>query len=265
MAPGWEARRKTIWEDSAHVGADLVDAVDPQPGETVLELAAGLGDTGFLAAARVAPEGLVISSDFSSAMVEAARRRGAELGVRGVDFRVLDAQALDLPDGGMDAVVCRWGYMLMPNPAAALRETRRVLRAGGRLAFSVWGPPDRNPWAAIVAGVLVGKHHMPTPSAGAPGIFALADPARLEALVVEAGFEPPRVTEVEMAWRFDSFDDYWAFTLEAAGALAMVIEQLSDDDRRAVRETVREALGSQANASTGLGGLCLNASARVPL
>jgi SAM-dependent methyltransferase len=264
MAPGWEGRRRSIWEDSEHVGRQLVDAVDPRPGETILELAAGVGDTGLLAAQRVGPDGLVISSDLSPAMVEAARRRGAELDITSVDFRVLDAQALDLPDASIDAVVCRWGYMLMPDPAAAFRETNRVLRPGGRLAFSVWASPERNPWAASVAGVLVDRGYMAPAAEGAPGVFALADPARLEALVVEAGFEPPRVREVEMTWRFQSFDDYWAFTLEAAGALAMVIEQLPPREQEAVSDAVYDVLGPRADGALELNGLCLNALARAP-
>lgn len=263
MARGWEERRDSIWDASAHVGRQLVDAVEPTPGETVLELAAGVGDTGFLAATRVAPGGRVISSDFSPAMVEAARRRGAELGVEGVDYEVLDAQELALPDASVDAIVCRWGYMLMPDPAAALRETRRVLARGGRLAFSVWGPANRNPWAANVAGVLIEAGHLSPPEQGSPGIFALADPARIEELTVAAGFERPRVTEVEMTWPFDSFDDYWTFTLEKAGALAMVIEKLSEEDRQAVRSSVRAKIGAEADHAFVLGGLCLNASTRV--
>jgi ubiquinone/menaquinone biosynthesis C-methylase UbiE len=72
MAPGWEERRQSIWAVSAHIGKQLVDAVDPQLGATVLGLAAGVGDTGFLVAEKVGPQGLVISSDLSTAMVDAA-------------------------------------------------------------------------------------------------------------------------------------------------------------------------------------------------
>jgi hypothetical protein len=105
---------------------------------------------------------------------------------------------------------------------------------------------------------------MAPPAEGAPGIFALADPELIEALVVEAGFERPRVVEVEMTWQFDSFEDYWAFTLEAAGALAMIVEQLPPRDREAVRAAVRDRLAPQADEGIELGGLCLNVAARVP-
>jgi SAM-dependent methyltransferase len=264
MAPGWERMRDSIWEISEHVGRELVDAVDPRPGETVLELAAGLGDTGFLAAERIAPGGTLISSDFSPAMVEAASRRADERGIRDVDFRVLDAQALDLPDASVDAVLCRWAYMLMPDPPAALRETRRVLRPGGRLALSVWGPATENPWAAIPARALVEAGHMEPPRAGSPGIFTLADPALLEALLAEAGFEPPTISEMRVTWRFESLEDYWSFILEKAGALSMIIAPLSEDEQDAVRSSVGQALGAQAEGAIALPGLCVNASTRVP-
>jgi SAM-dependent methyltransferase len=196
-------------------------------------------------------------------MVEIAQRRGATLGVEGVEFRVLDAQALDLPDSSVDAVLCRWGLMLMPDPRAALREARRVLRPAGRLAFSVWGPPEQNPWAATVAQALVDAGHMEPPSTGKPGIFALADAERIEALVAESGLSAPTITAVPMQWRFDSFEDYWAFNLDQAGALAMIIERLPGTQRDAVRASVREALGSKAAAGFELDGLCLNVLTRA--
>jgi ubiquinone/menaquinone biosynthesis C-methylase UbiE len=139
MAPGWERDRAFIWDASQAVGDWMVEQLDPQPGQTILELAAGPGDTGFLAAARLGKGGRLLATDFSPTMVEVARRRGRELGLTNVDYRVLDAERMDLEDASVDGVLCRWGYMLMADPAAALRETRRVLQRGGRLVFSVWG------------------------------------------------------------------------------------------------------------------------------
>jgi SAM-dependent methyltransferase len=111
----------------------------------------------------------VISTDFAPEMVDVARRQSEARGLTNVEHRVLDAERMDLDDDSVDGVVCRWGYMLMADPAAALRETRRVLRDGGRLAFAVWGAPDRNPWVAVPGMTLVQRGHMPPPEPGAPG------------------------------------------------------------------------------------------------
>jgi hypothetical protein len=105
---------------------------------------------------------------------------------------------------------------------------------------------------------------MEPPGSGMPGIFALSDPARIEALVLDALFLPPSIVEVRMQWPFDSFDDYWAFVLEKVGMLAMVIEALPGEEQEAVRASVRDALGSRADGSFQLAGLCLNVSTRVP-
>src|SRR3712207_671036 len=128
----------------------MVEAINPQPGHTVLELAAGLGDTGFLAAELVAPGGTLICSDFSPEMLSAAQERAARLGIRNVRFRQIDAEtAIDQPAASVDGVLCRWGYMLMADPDTALRETRRVLKRGARVALAVWASPQDNQWSRI--------------------------------------------------------------------------------------------------------------------
>ncbi len=142
----------------------------------MIDIAAGPGDLGFQVAELVGGGGRVMSTDFAPEMVEVARRLGEARGVGNVDHAVLDAERMGLEDDCVDAAVCRWGYMLMADPGAALRETRRILREGGPLAFAVWASPERNPWAALPAATLVQRGHLPPPEPGAPGIFALADP-----------------------------------------------------------------------------------------
>src|SRR5690606_1639744 len=140
---------------SLGISARLVDRVDPQPGQTVLELTAGTGETGFLAAARVGGQGRVISSDFVPAMVDAGRRGAAERGLANIEFRVLDAQRIALPDDHVDCVLSRFGLMLVPEQGRAVAEIRRVLRPGGRCAWGTWGPPDRNPWMFLIVAALM--------------------------------------------------------------------------------------------------------------
>jgi ubiquinone/menaquinone biosynthesis C-methylase UbiE len=258
MAPGWEDRRDWVWEASRTVGEWMVDRLDPQPGQTLLELAAGAGDTGFAALARIGSNGRLISTDFSPRMVQAAERRAAELGLKNVEFRVMDAERMELGEDSVDGVLCRWGYMLMADPLSALRETRRVLKDGGRLAFSVWAAPEENPWAAVPARVLVERGHMPAPEPGAPGIFAMADPRRVRELVTSAGFSEPESDFVRMSWRFDGFDGYWEFLIRLAGGLAMTINKLPPEEQKAVRSEIRKRLDMDHQGSFGLAGMTLN-------
>ena len=238
MAPGWDRRHSYLETSARPVAERMLERLHPAPGETILEIAAGTGVVGFAASALVKPGGRVILSDFSDAMVEVARRRASELAFDNVECRRLDAEHLDLGDGEIDGVLCRWGYMLMAHPSLALAETRRVLRAGGRLSCAVFAGPAENPWAALPAQVLQERGHMAPPEAGAPGILALGDRGRLSGLVEAAGFSSPQIDDVPFTWTFSDFDDYWDFLEGAAGAIAMVLNQLSEDERRSVRDEI---------------------------
>ena len=242
MAPGWEDRREWMMEITGRVNGWLLEKADPQPGQTFLDIAAGPGDLGLAVAERVGTGGDVISSDFSPNMVDVARRNGEARGLTNVEYRVLDAEKMDLDDDSVDGVVCRWGYMLMADPAAALEETRRVLRDGGPLAFAVWTTPDRNPWAAIPAMTLVQRGHMPPPEPTAPGMFAMGDPGRIRELVTQAGFAEPEPEEIEFEFRYAGFDELWDTLVRIAGPLARVIKTLPDAEREATRAAIEENL-----------------------
>jgi SAM-dependent methyltransferase len=216
-AAGWRRRQEEIRAFGAPASAWLIDAVSPQPGERVLELAAGMGETGMLAAELVAPHGGVIVSDQAEAMLEGARARAQELGLSNVEFQVLNAEWIDLPLASVDAVLCRWGYMLMADPRAALSETRRVLRPGGRVALAVWDSLERNPWAREPAVELIARGLAPAPGpseAPPPGPFALADPGRLAELLEQAGFVELELGAVELTRRHDRFEEFWETTLD---------------------------------------------------
>jgi SAM-dependent methyltransferase len=241
MAPGWERWRPEVEETSTPVREWLIRELAPKPGDTILELAAGPGDTGFESAVLVGNDGRLISTDFSPEMVEVARRRGAELGLRNVEHRVMDAERIELDDASVDGVLCRFGYMLMPDPGTALSETRRVLRLGGRLALAVWRAADRNPWISIAGRMLVERGHVPPPEPGAPGIFNMASEERTRALLTDAGFTSVRMEEVPVRFVYRGVDDYVRRARDTAGIFATVFREASGDEREAMKATLAEA------------------------
>jgi ubiquinone/menaquinone biosynthesis C-methylase UbiE len=241
MAPGWERWRAQLEEDVTPLREWMIRELAPKPGDTILELSAGAGDTGFAAAAMVGADGRLISSDFAADMVEVARRRGAELGLENVEYRVIDAERIDLDDDSVDGVLCRWGYMLMADPAAALSETRRVLRPGKRLVLSVFGSPAQNPWAAVLGRILVTHGVMQPPELGTPSIFGMASEEHTRALLLGAGFTSVRIEEIPVSFVFQDTADYMSWAFNAAGGLAVPLRALSDDDRNRVEDEVRDA------------------------
>ena len=243
IAPTWERRRADIEKVATPVRQWMLRELRPQQGDTVLELAAGVGDAGFEAAQIIGDNGRLITSDLSPAMLEAARRRGAELGVTNVDYRIIDAERIELDDDSVDGVLCRFGYMLMADPAAAFAETRRVLRPGGRLTLTVWGALAQNPFFAIIGISLVQRGHIPPPQPPpAPGPFSMASAERLEGLLHGAGFAEVRTEEVPGQFVIPDVDEYLSVIADTAGPLALAFRGLAESDRAAVKTDVEDSL-----------------------
>jgi SAM-dependent methyltransferase len=266
VAGGWARHREFVWDASREVGELLVQSLDPQPGETILELAAGPGDTGFLAAARIGDTGRLLSTDFSSQMVATATARSGELGLTNVEHLVVDAQAIDLPDASIDGVLCRWGYMLMPDPQRALEETRRVLRHGGRLAFSVWADASLNPWASTVGRTVVELGFTDPPEPDTPGPFRLGDVEQVRAVVEAAGFEPAVITDVPVVWRNASFEEFWEIVRDISYTLSAALTTLEPDEIAVLKGRVEENLGvyTAGDGTLTMPGLTRNVLTRAP-
>ncbi|HWI09284.1 MAG TPA: methyltransferase domain-containing protein [Solirubrobacteraceae bacterium] len=218
--------------------------MEPQPGHRVLELAAGPGDTGFLAAELIAPGGTLISSDAVQEMVELARARAAELGISNAEFRTIDAEWIDLPTADVDGVLARWGYMLVADPATALRETRRVLRPGGRLALAAWTDPWENPWASAPTAELVAMGAIEQPDLDAPNMFAFRDPQRIGGLLEDAGFTEIAIERLPVTFGFESLDDWWDTQLDISTSLAGAVGALTPAQRDDLRDAIDARLAA---------------------
>jgi len=251
-ASGWVRRAAEIRTLGAPVSAWLLDAVSLQPGERVLELAAGLGETGMLAAEQVAPMGGVIISDQAETMLAGARERAQALDLNNIEFQVLNAEWIDLPVASVDAVLCRWGYMLMADPAAALGETRRVLRPGGRVGLAVWDSIKVNPWAALPSAELIERGLLTPPAEGTPGPFSMGDPQRVREFLEQAGFTEIELASVELAHRTASFDAFWETTLDVSRGFHDAVLGRPEPEIEEIRAGLRVRLAPYTGEDGGL-------------
>ncbi len=171
------------------LGLAAIDVLQPVPGEHIIDVGCGCGQSSLTLAARVAPIGSVLGIDLSRPMLEVARQRPRPAANLRVDFRQLDAQNGDLGRGVFDAAFSRFGVMFFSGPVAAFANIRTSLKPGGRLIFVCWRPLAENPW--MLAPLQAALPFIPPvvpPDPTAPGPFAFADAGRVRAILSDAGF-----------------------------------------------------------------------------
>jgi SAM-dependent methyltransferase len=242
VAAGWEKHADEIRRDTMPVTSWMLDAIEPQPGHQLLELAAGIGDTGFLAAELIEPGGTLITSDLVPEMLTAAQRRAEQLGLSNVRFRQIDAEAIDQPAASLDGVLSRFGYMLMTDAEAALKDTRRVLKPGGRLALAAWADPADNPWTVLPVRELQ-ERGLVEPVPPGPGQFAWAPEGTIEENLDAAGFVEYEVASLPFTVRYASVRDWW----ETADDISLRVQERASRDQD---EEIVQALAEHARPWT---------------
>jgi len=261
LAEAWDRNRAQLWSWTRPVSEHLVGRLDPKPGQTILEVGTGPGDTGFLIAPMLEPGGKLICTDLSGEMLERARAAARDQGFRNIEFRPMDALALDLPDDSVDGVVGRLVYHLVPDPERGFREARRVLKPNGRLGFTVFGPAHEVPFDFAV-GMTMQRLGLSLP----PGItidVELNDPDLIRNVLVRAGFETVEVEEVRLTVRFPDPDAAWRYLTEMYGRSADLIRSLDPETHERFRDTfISELEPYRGPAGYVIPTLCLNASAQ---
>ena len=249
QANQWYEQREALFAASRPIHEWLVRHLEPRDGQRVLEIAAGPGDTGFLVAPLLG-SGRLVSTDLSPSMVDAARKRGAELGITNADYRTLDAQAMDLGDALLDGAICRWGFMLMPDPLAALRVmSANPRRQAAGLVFAVFTGPEKNPFAS---GAGADSHRDGTPAAAIRHVAAgNSRPRRSRSTRVSPRrsrlcFAPYRGRRHDVDVRRS--DAYWRFLIDLT-ALGPLIRSISDDARGEFRDRLNARLETRSRAA----------------
>jgi ubiquinone/menaquinone biosynthesis C-methylase UbiE len=203
----------------------LLELAALRPGEAVLDVACGTGLVTLEAARQVGPDGRVLGTDLSERMVERAAEAAAGLGLGQARFARMDAEGLDLPDGGFDAALSALGILYCPDPARACREMRRVLRPGGRTVVAVWGERRRCGWADIFPIV-----ESRVRSEVCPLFFQLGAGDTLRLTLEGAGFGGVRVERIPTVLEYASADDALGAAF-AGGPVALAYSRFDDATR----------------------------------
>lgn len=235
----WAELQAQMDRQLAPLGERAIAALGPKPGERILDVGCGCGDTTLSLGRAVGTEGEVLGLDISHPMLEVARRRGAESGLK-VRFLEADAQTAAL-DGGFDGVFSRFGVMFFADPVAAFRNLLGALRPGGRLAFVCWRTMAEAELLSLpLAAALTVLPPPPPPEPNAPGPFGLADADRTRRLLAEAGFEAIDIQPFDAQVGSGGLEETVALT-QRIGPLGSLLRE-SPDKAAAAVGAVREAL-----------------------
>ena len=215
----------------------LCEAVGVDEDHQVLDVATGTGEAAHAMLPMVGPSGVVVGVDISTAMVETANSRLADRPYFAVAG---SAEVLPFASGSFDIVVCQLGLMFFPNPAQALAEWRRVLRADGRVAACVIASAERAPMWGILADVV--SFHLPDLAVALHMSFGLGDADRLRRMFIDAGFHDVLILPETRRGTIASFDDYWTPIEEGIGQIPQAYLTLPASTRQAVKAEIRARL-----------------------
>jgi len=254
IAAGWETGGESFYRAAQPITEWLVAKLDPQPGQRLLELAAGRGDISLLLSGRVAPGGSVTCTDGAEAMVKAAQRRAEEAAVDDslLSHKPMDLEWLDVEAASLDGILCRFGYMLCVDPEAAFHEARRVLKPGGRLVLSVWDQIDKNPWFQAMGEEPVKAGLVSPPDASRPGPFSLSAPGRLYDLLAGAGFVDPDIESLPICITEPSLDSAWDTAVSLSSSLQRLLTQISPADHYKLRDAIEARWAEHSTADGGV-------------
>ena len=235
----------------------LLDAVQVRPGTSVLDVASG---PGYVAAAAAERGARVTAVDFSAAMLKLARSQNP-----GIKFRKGDAAALPFKEGAFDAVAMNFGMLHLAQPERAVAEALRVLRPGGRYAFSVWA----NPADALGFGIIldaIRKHGNPdAPLPPGPPFFRFADAQESETVLKVAGFGNVSVNRVAQVWRFSDPATLFQAFLTGTVRTRALLQAQSAQALAAIRDAVgAAAAGFQDHGTVQIPMTAVLASAQKP-
>jgi ubiquinone/menaquinone biosynthesis C-methylase UbiE len=242
FSAGWRKWDAELLGWHAPFGDALLQEADLRPDAAVLDVAAGSGEPGLSAAARV-PHGTVVLTDISEGMLRVAQEKASARGLDNVRCVVCDAAALPFDAGTFDAVLCRFGLTFFPEISAALREMVRTAKPGARISAAVWSRAAENPWASLILGTIARHTELPLPPAGAPGLFRCAAAGSMARRFKDVGLIDVRERTVSTELVHESPASYWEFMTDIATTVSMQLAMADRASQELIRADVFQMLG----------------------
>ena len=249
VAAGWQAWWETFEHGAQKVSDKIVELAELKPGDTVLDIATGIGEPAITAAKRVRPNGKVVATDISPQMIAIGKERAKSLGLDNImEFRESDAEKLDFPKSTFNAVLSRWGLMFLPNLPVALATIRQLLAPNGRLSAAVWSTPSKVPLLDLAFSTVRKQINAPAPQPGTPGPFALADAEALKQTFSQAGFKDIQVQTLQITFNFDSPETYTKFQQQITAPIQAMLANQPEERKKQIWNSVTEAVGEYADS-----------------
>ena len=251
MAAAWDGPEGEHWtEQAAHYDRTthphrerLLAAGLISDGDAVLDIGCGTGALTRAAALR-APAGSALGVDLSRRMLGLARELTKAAGITNATFEQADAEARPFVGSSIDVLVSSFGAMFFGNPARAFTNLAGALRPGGRVGLLAWRELGRNEWVTALRGALAAGRTLPSPPAGAPGPFGMADADQVRSLLTGVGLVDVQLDEVDEPIELGSdADDAYAY-VAGMGFTRALTADLDPATRAAAFESLRATLAA---------------------
>lgn len=260
FSPGWKKWDSVNMQFLMPVGQSIIQHLDLEDDHNVLDVASGTGEPG-LSIAEIVSKGKVIGIDLSEGMLETAREHAASRNITNYQTKTADVSKLPFPDQSFDAISCRMGFMFFPDILSTLNEMRRVLKPGGKIAISVWGPPQNNFWVTVTMGTINQLMELPPPPKDAPGMFRCAEPGFIAEQFEKSGFKNIKESEVNTALTMDA-STYWEMITEVGAPIVAAMSNADATKQEQIKKEVFKKIHEKfPNGEASLQGLALLISA----
>jgi len=263
----WAALRHETNRIVMPFGEAALAAAAPQPGERVIDVGCGCGDTSIELARRVGAGGSVLGVDVSRPMLDVARELCALASLPQLQFEECDASAAKLP-AATDLLYSRFGVMFFGDPVGAFAHMRGAMRRGGRCAFVCWRAPRDNPWTMVPVSAARAALGITPPAAdpNAPGPFAFADDARVRTLLKDAGFDAVEMKRHDSTVVLGESPRDAADALTRIGPVSRLVREVGAEHLPVIADAVEKALAPLAapDGRVSLQGSTWIVSARNP-